>query len=68
MAAIEAQARIKINTLLNESGWRFFDDANGKANIVLEPTARLTRAAESGNGIAADLAGAACQIVTNRQT
>ncbi len=33
----EAQARIKINNLLQESGWRFFDDKNGKANIQLEP-------------------------------
>jgi type I restriction enzyme R subunit len=33
----EAQARIKINKLLEESGWRFLDDKNGKANIQLEP-------------------------------
>jgi len=33
----EAQARIKINKLLEESGWRFEDDAKGKANIQLEP-------------------------------
>jgi len=26
----EAQARIKINKLLEQSGWRFFDDENGK--------------------------------------
>ena len=32
----EAQARIKINKLLEESGWRFFDDKNGNANIQLE--------------------------------
>ena len=32
----EAQARIKINKLLEESGWRFFDDKNGSANIQLE--------------------------------
>ena len=31
----EAKARIKINKLLEESGWRFFDNAEGKANIVL---------------------------------
>jgi len=35
----EAKARIKINNLLQEAGWRFFDDENGKANIVL-PTFR----------------------------
>jgi len=33
----EAQARIKINKLLEESGWRFEDDAKGKDNIQLEP-------------------------------
>ena len=33
----EAQARIKINKLLEESGWRFFDDKKGSANIQLEP-------------------------------
>jgi len=32
----EAKARIKINELLQQSGWRFFDDKNGKANITLE--------------------------------
>ena len=45
MAAKEAKARIKINKLLEDSGWRFFDDAAGKANIVLEPKVKLTKAA-----------------------
>ena len=45
MAAKEAKARIKINKLLEESGWRFFDDAKGKANIVLEPKVKLTKGA-----------------------
>ncbi len=45
MAAKEAQARIKINKLLEASGWRFFDSAAGKANIVLEPKVKLTKAA-----------------------
>lgn len=44
MAAKEAKARIKINKLLEESGWRFFDTASGKANIVLEPKVKLTKA------------------------
>ncbi len=39
----EAQARIKINKLLEEAGWRFFDDDNGKANIVLEGGITLTQ-------------------------
>jgi type I restriction enzyme R subunit len=45
MAAKEAKARIKINKLLEDAGWRFFDDAKGKANIVLEPKVKLTKAA-----------------------
>ncbi|MDO8462281.1 MAG: type I restriction enzyme HsdR N-terminal domain-containing protein, partial [Deltaproteobacteria bacterium] len=38
----EATARIKINKLLADSDWRFFDDEIGKANIVLEPNVKLT--------------------------
>jgi len=41
MAAKEAQARIKINKLLEEAGWRFFDSSAGKANIVLEPNFKI---------------------------
>jgi len=33
---LEAKARIKINKLLEEAGWRFFDTDQGKANIHLE--------------------------------
>lgn len=33
----EATARIKVNKLLEESGWRFFDSSEGLANIQLEP-------------------------------
>ena len=40
----EAQARIKINKLLEEAGWRFLDDARGKANILLESNATLIQA------------------------
>ncbi|MDU7580483.1 DEAD/DEAH box helicase family protein [Aeromonas sp.] len=39
--AKEAQARIKINKLLESAGWRFFDDTKGKANIALEPNVKL---------------------------
>ena len=42
--AKEAKARIKINKMLEDSGWRFFDDAKGKANIILEPRVKLTKA------------------------
>ena len=37
----EAKARIKINTLLQEAGWRFFDDENGRANIALEAHTKI---------------------------
>ena len=39
----EAAARIKINKLLQDAGWRFFADANGPANIQLEPSVALTK-------------------------
>lgn len=39
----EATARIKINRLLESAGWRFFDDADGRANIVLEPNVKLKK-------------------------
>ena len=32
----EATARIKINKVLDASGWRFFADGNKPANICLE--------------------------------
>jgi type I restriction enzyme, R subunit len=40
--AKEATARIKINRLLEEAGWRFCDNPNGPANIVLEPNTKIT--------------------------
>jgi len=43
MAEKEAKARIKINKLLEESGWRFFDDDSGPANIALEPKVKLVK-------------------------
>ena len=42
MGVKEATARIKINRLLEEAGWRFFDDARGPANVVLEPNTKIT--------------------------
>lgn len=42
MAEKEAKARIKINKLLEEAGWRFFDNEAGKANILLENNVKLT--------------------------
>jgi len=41
MADKEAKARIKINKLLEEAGWRFFDDKDGKATIKLESSIKL---------------------------
>jgi type I restriction enzyme R subunit len=41
----EAAARIKINKLLENAGWRFFADARGPANIQLEPSVALTEQA-----------------------
>ena len=37
----EAAARIKINKLLENAGWRFFADAGGPANIQMEPGVKL---------------------------
>jgi len=37
----EATARIKINTLLEAAGWRFFPQGNAPANIRLEPTVTI---------------------------
>jgi len=37
----EAKARIKINNLLQQAGWRFFDDENGRANIALENNVKM---------------------------
>ncbi|MDQ3682408.1 MAG: type I restriction enzyme HsdR N-terminal domain-containing protein, partial [Bacteroidota bacterium] len=38
----EAKARIKINKLLEEAGWRFFDN-DEPANIVLENNSKITQ-------------------------
>ncbi len=39
----EANARIKINHLLENAGWRFFDDEKGQANIQLEPNVKISK-------------------------
>lgn len=41
--ANEAHARIKINKLLEEAGWRFFDNEEGPANILLENHVKITQ-------------------------
>ncbi len=42
MVEKEAHARIKIDQLLIEARWRFQDDENGNANIILEQNVKLT--------------------------
>src|SRR3972149_6267467 len=41
MANKEATARIKINKLLEEAGWRFFPEGSTPANIRLEPSVTI---------------------------
>src|SRR3989338_5352725 len=41
MAQKEAKARIKINNLLQQSGWRFFDESSGSKNIEVEGNVNL---------------------------
>ncbi|HNW38384.1 MAG TPA: type I restriction enzyme HsdR N-terminal domain-containing protein, partial [Methanosarcina vacuolata] len=43
MPAKEAQARIKINKLLEEAGWRLVNDGNGPANVILENNVKITQ-------------------------
>ncbi len=43
MKAKEAKARIKINKLLEDAGWRFFDNEEGPANIQLEANVKITK-------------------------
>ncbi len=43
MSSIEAKSRIRINKLLEEAGWRFFNIDSGPANIQLEQGVSITR-------------------------
>ncbi len=43
MSQKESQARIKINKLLEEAGWRFFDSEAGAANITLENNVKISK-------------------------
>jgi len=45
MAKKEARARIKINRILEDAGWRFFDTEEGPANILLENHVKITQVA-----------------------
>ncbi len=46
----EAKARIKINKLLEDAGWRFFDLDNLQANIALETNVKLSKKASDEFG------------------
>ncbi len=39
----EAKARIKINKLLEDAGWRMLDSEVGKANVLLENQVKITK-------------------------
>lgn len=41
--AKEAKARVKINKLLEESGWLLLDSPKSKANLILENHVKITR-------------------------
>jgi type I restriction enzyme R subunit len=43
----EATARIKINKLLEEAGWSFFDSPTSKATILLEPSVGIDNPGEN---------------------
>lgn len=43
MSQKEATARIKINKLLEDAGWRFFEDKGLPANIRLEPNVKIQK-------------------------
>jgi type I restriction enzyme R subunit len=52
MGKKEAQARIRINRLLEQAGWRFFPDKNGPDNIICE--CRTTKKTYSPNALGDD--------------
>lgn len=43
MSAKEAKARLKINKLLEEAGWRFFDEDEKNANVQVEPNVKMSK-------------------------
>ncbi len=43
MVEKEAKSRIKINKLLEEAGWRFVDNEQGRTNIILENCTKITQ-------------------------
>ncbi|MEI3546377.1 MAG: type I restriction enzyme HsdR N-terminal domain-containing protein [Alphaproteobacteria bacterium] len=43
MSGTEAEARIKINKMLEEAGWRLCDNENGRKNVDLEIATKVRR-------------------------
>ncbi len=39
----EAHARIKINSILDDAGWKFFDNQEVSVNILLENHVKITQ-------------------------
>lgn len=46
----EAEARIKINKLLEKAGWRLCDDENGRKNVDLEHSTRVQKSDKETGG------------------
>lgn len=46
----EAKARLKINKLLEESGWRLLDTPDGKANVIVEGNVQIKGVSEDRIG------------------
>jgi len=42
MVSKEAKARLHINELLKDAGWKLLDDKAGKANVAVEGTVDLS--------------------------
>jgi len=51
MSQKEAKARILINDLLRRSGWRFFDEDSGPANVSLEAQVKVKLASKGSRGL-----------------
>ena len=50
MSGTEAEARIKINKMLEETGWRLCDNENGRKNVDLETATKVRRNEQERKG------------------
>ena len=50
MSGTEAEARIKINKMLEEAGWRLCDNENGRKNVDLETATKVRRNEQERKG------------------